>query len=546
MNLKAPQAPQPPFKALGPLLEQLIKSAKQPTAQRHIAQRIFQLWSAHPAARITLEFDRLLYHDEIILEMNEQQGLWLLPLFIAGVREIGLHPWVTVSDISALGQLISTLKISSQDLESLLDWLWAGGAHGLDIEVNPSSLDLIELMGAEPEQYLGFGKAGQITNAAATGLQTTALRMDRQALMTAALQPEFKTTVDLLQQGLAYRGFEASPQERERLSKQLQDEDAWRLKELGFILETPALRETLGAQAIVEQLIARPNAPQLIEALLDAASGEDGFSHSLRVQLQKQGFGPALAAALTLDEPAQDATRLCRLLGLLPLDQTHATLLGLLERAQLSKRFEQLFGLLIARLGLPKLKQLLDESALTPAQGQRWAQTLIQVKTPPAHMIDTFSKLDDEAIVQLTPRLPQLYLLDLEQRLIQILEHGERRFVEELIVYAIERKLAGFVRIAAMIMREQRGLTWSRRTTLLVCKAIQEASMGEEFLVHYVRERHVAQSVREAALEVLEQQSPDQLLQQATKWRLSELFDPTDFRERLKSDRKRRLVTPCQ
>lgn len=536
MNLKAPQVPQPPFKALGPLLEQLIKSAKQPMAQAHIAQRIFQLWSAHPAARVTLEFDRLLYHDEIILEMDEQQGLWLLPLFIAGVREIGLHPWVTVSDISALGQLISTLKISSQDLESLLDWLWAGGAQGLDIEVNPSSLDLIELMGSEPERYLGFGRAGQAT----VELKATSLRMDRQALQTAALQPEFKTTVDLLQQGLAYRGFEVSPQEHERLSKQLQDEDAWRIKELCLILETPALREALGAQAIVEQLSARPDSPPIIDALLDAASGDDAFAHGLRTQLQRQGFGPALAAGITLEEPAQDAARMCRLLGLLPLDQTHATLLGLLERAQLSKRFEQLFGQLIARLGLPKLKQLLDESALTSAQGQRWALTLIQVKTPPAHMIDTFSKLDDEAIVQLTPRLPQLYLLDLEQRLIQILEHGERRFVEELIVYVIERKLAGFVRIAAMIMKEQRSLTWSRRTTLIACKAIQESGMGEEFLIHYVRDRQVAQSVREAALEVLEQQSPDQLLQQATKWRLSELFDPTDFRERLKSDRKRR------
>lgn len=533
-------------KALGPLFENLIKTARQQGRQvGAIALRMLQLWQSMPDLILRIEFDRLLVEEEVALEMDEEQGLWMLPLFLGGVRSFALQPWATSSDLIALGHMIASLRVSSQDVEGLRDWIWAGGAPGLEIELGPTSLDVVDLLGVDPEALRrGFGGGAKSRGVSMMSVEPTGLKLDKEQLQAASLRPEFQTTLELFSQGLKHRGFEASPTERMALKAQAQDAEQWRVSEFMATLKTPQLRELLGPRRILDQLLAGHYNATLYLHVLKLTEAQDALASGLRQALERPDMGALFGARLPLSGDPKELTITELILKRLNLNQTHEFLSVLLQRVARSSALEAGMLALIKHMGASSLRKLMDEPSLSAQEALTWIKLLLKGHIPPSQLSIMLETIDDEVVVKLAPHLPDLYLLELERRLVQILERGERRFIEELIVCLIERRFASFIRLAALIMRDEHDLSWSRRTVGLVCQAIAAAQLSEEFLVPYVRDRGVAQHVREAALETLEQRASAAELAAATKWRISELFDPTDFRERIKTDRKRAKTDP--
>lgn len=533
-------------KALGVLFENLIKAARQQGSQLSSqAQRMLHSWQNMPEIVLRIEFDRLLANEELVLEIDEDQGLWMLPLFLGGVRSFALTPWTTSADLVALGHMIASLRVSSQDVEGLRDWIWAGGVPGLSIELGPTSLDVVELLGVEPEAMsLGFGRGGKTHGVSMMSVEATGLKLDTAQFRAASLRPEFKTTLDLFNQGLKHRGFEAAPAERQALKAQAQDAERWRINELMATLKTPQLRQMLGPRRILDQLLAGQYNATLYMHLFGRLQIADEFTSGLKRALARPDMGAQLGACIPLSGLNKDLEVATLTLSHLNLNQAHEFLSIMLQRVARSSDLEPGMLALIEHMGITALRKLMDERSLSASEAYTWIQLLLKGHISPSQLSITLEAIEDEVVVKLAPQLPELYIIELERRLVQILEHGERRFIEELIVGMIGRRIVSFIRLAALIMRDEQDLSWSRRTVGLVCQAIAAAQLGEEFLVPYVRDRGVAQHVREAALEALEQTANTETLAAATKWRISELFDPTDFRERIKTDRKRAQTDP--
>lgn len=532
-------------KALGALFENLIKAARQQGRQAiTIATRMLQLWQSMPETVLRIEFDSLFADEELVLEMDEDQGMWMLPLFLGGVRSFTLNPWATSSDLAALGYMIASLRVSSQDVEGLRDWIWAGGASGIEIELGPTSLDVIDLLGVDPEAISrGFGR-GDNAGASMMSIEPSGLKLDKEQLKAASLRPEFKTTLDLFSQGLKLRGFEATSTERQQLKAQAQDTERWRINEFMATIKTPQLRQLLGPTRILDQLLAGSYNAALYLHLFEQLQANDDFADGLKRALERPDISTRLGMLIPLSAEPKDLEVAALVLKHLNLNQTHEFLSILLQRVTRASELEGGMLALIKHVGVASLRKLMSEPSLSAQEAYTWIKLLLKSHIPPSQLSITLETIEDEVVVKLAPHLPDLYLMELERRLVQILEHGERRFIEELIVYLIGRRFESFIRLAALIMRDEQDLSWSRRTVGLVCQAIAAAQLSEEFLVPYVRDRGVAQHVREAALEVLEQNATIETLAAATKWRISELFDPTDFRERIKTDRKRSKTDP--
>ena len=106
-------------------------------------------------------------------------------------------------------------------------------------------------------------------------------------------------------------------------------------------------------------------------------------------------------------------------------------------------------------------------------------------------------------------------------------------------MYLLSREQVGYVHILAGAMLKSRETPWSRKTVRQVCEAIMQHQLEEEYLVPPIRDRRASLPYREIALELLLERGSDELIERATKWRLSEYFDKPAFRERIKTGRER-------
>lgn len=535
-----------PAKTIGSALTSVIKTAgKQPIQCAMAARRMLQ-YLQEDIFTLYFEPDTIYIDDEVVLEMDEGQNMWILPLYIVGVRSITFNEMTSTVELMSLGYEVSNLRLHSEAMEAFRDWIWSDGAGSVDIEISETFMDVMELMDVgDVEELRGFGTKGAQVRASAIDRVRHTMKLHENELTIAALRPEFQTSIDLFTQGMKYRGFEMIDAERKALNFSTTNPMSWLVSELHTLLDNEALQQHYPAfrfaHTIVDQLNAKIPTP-FIEAMVALHQHESIYAKQLVDALYKIDFADKLGLHMDLSNDIARQQVMTLFAHLSPqqlTDCTHA----LIRRIQAVAGDRPHLEALIRQLTADRWSEAVGHE-LPDALAPTHVSLILSCDVRSETLATVVDSLEDATAVTLIGDLPDVYLPELEARLQNLFVHAERRVVEELLPTLLERRLTGVVDMIAMIMLKQKNIGWSSKTIKTACRAVLDYGMGEKYLVPMVRSRNVTQVVREIALETLEKSNDDKLLEQASKFRLMEFFDPTDFRERLRSNRTKTKSNP--
>ena len=527
-------------KTIGVALDTIVKTAgKQPLRCIMGARRVLSMLPSQPVV-LRFDSDVITIDGDVALQMDDGQHMWILPLYIVGVRAITLDMYTSTEEIIALGYEISALRLDTDAMESFRDWIWSDGLGSIQVDITETFMDVMELMDAEnPEELRGFGlKGAQVRQ---TQLEHIAMSLNDQELTVATLRPEFQASVDLFTQGMKYRGFEMIDEERQALASSSASEAHWVVSTLNMLLHTPSVQAfypPMRFANVLRDTIARHLDAQTLAALLELQRHGSAYANALFVCLTKDQLGATLGEHINLHMAAQ-ADLLGELWQQLPEDQRAQLRQTLLGRYVDAQAVEPCLKRFVEGITLAQWTQDVSLEAMPPERALGFVQSLVAVSAPPPMVESYAQQLPHEMQVRLIEHLPAIYLKAFELLFKRFFEQAERRHVEHLLGWLLAHKFNGVLEQVATIMLTKKDITWSRKTLTMACEAIYVMGTGKQRLVSMVRSRSVAIAVREVALETLERFAEDKLLLDATEFRISELFDPPAFRERIKTGRTR-------
>jgi len=74
-----------------------------------IAERLFDLWNEVPKVMLVLDATTLSINEQVILKAEDNEGRWLLPAFMAGLRILRRQADCSLDDFLRLGEELAAL-----------------------------------------------------------------------------------------------------------------------------------------------------------------------------------------------------------------------------------------------------------------------------------------------------------------------------------------------------------------------------------------------------------------------------------------------------
>ena len=541
--LTLPEDPIELHKLLASTLDLLVRNSRTQLAQiGGVAQRVLQLWQAAGDIVLELTPETMEVGGEVIFECQKELGDWLLPAFMVGIRKVALRPSASADDFIGIGVELGLLQIDAVSMSRFRDWIWSEGAEGLDILMQRSFIEVIEVMDSRIGSPRNFGTSHAV--GMMTPLGTSTLAVDARDLMVAALRPEFQLSVDLFAQGLEYRGFEAPPRELERLRSACDDSTLWMLLETDAVLSHKELRGALSPARVARRVIDRVNAGvtvRLLNQLARIYSSEDAFVRNMIRNLNAAGIGYAVGAGVNLSDRIMRGalTGLLRVMSAAQAETICRSLLA--STTPHTPRWTHLVSL-VKELGVEVWREFVNEPELEHGDATLHAELLQDVGISARAMADVLARIDQHAAATVIKDIPESFLIELESLIRGMLRTAPRTTIEHVVPALLDRRLIGIVFLIADVLTSKHKLDWSRKTLHMICSHIDLHGLSSRFLVPLVRDTRADLKAREAALDVIVGNRDDELTSAAIKWRMSELFDPPELRERLILERKKLKV----
>ncbi|MEC9441359.1 MAG: hypothetical protein VYE40_09680 [Myxococcota bacterium] len=523
------------------LLDKLVRSSRNQRERLDLpAQRLHALWCQSHDFEIQVAPEQLLVDGEVVFEAHKELGDWILAAFMAGVRSIRMDINACADDFMLLAVELGALEINANSMLRFRDWLWSDGSEGLIIKLQRSFVEVIESMDVVVDvKATGRGRARELLPARFGG----AFSVSNEDLERVAKRPELHAPLDIYTQGVQYRGFEMSPEERAMLRSSCMDSERWALVELEAALSNADIRTSLHPERLARRLLdylLKTSSATLLSKVCDLyRRKDDGFSSAVIACLERSQYISRLVLELELEDAV--LVELSELFQVLGVAQQESFASSMLHRLLEDGSEENLrrFARLLRRIDMNTFRERAQERLLGTKAAMTHAELLLYAGISPKAFSEVLGVLDDVATGRLLASLPDAFMIEAEVRLRDLLEDGPRAVVEDLAMYLLSRNQVGYVHILAGAMLKVRETPWSRKTVRHVCEAIMLHQLEEEYLVPPIRDRRASLPYREIALELLLERGSDDLVARATKWRLSEYFDQPAFRERLKTGRER-------
>jgi hypothetical protein len=443
-------------------------------------------------------------------------------------------------DFMLLAMELGALEINANAMLRFRDWLWSDGSEGLSVRLQRSFVEVLEAMDVVVDvRQTGFTRAREILPAQFGGV----FAVSEEELARVSERPELHAPLDLFSQGVQHRGFEMTAEERAALRAGCKDSERWALAELEASLANDELRSSLHPERLARRLLdylLETSSPTLISRVCELyLRKDDAFSRAVLNYLERGRFVGRLVSELELEDAV--LVQLSELFMVLDAPHQESFTSAMIHRLieDDSEECVRRFARLLRRLDLESFRQRAHEKLLSTDAAMAYAGLLLYAGISPKAFSQVLENLEDVATGRLLESLPDSYMIEAEVQLRRLLEDGPRAVVEELSMYLLSREQVGYVHILAGAMLKSRETPWSRKTVRQVCEAIMQHQLEEEYLVPPIRDRRASLPYREIALELLLERGSDELIERATKWRLSEYFDKPAFRERIKTGRER-------
>jgi hypothetical protein len=506
-------------RTLGRALDALVRTARtHGTAVETAAARLRDAWFALDRVPVRFGATELYVRDDVALGGGDEEVRWLLPTFMAGLRQVAPREGVTVHELCQLAEELARCETEVSSLERFRDWLWGGGAAaGFEVELQTSFMEAVEAdlpdAVVAPDGFLEGGLSAvrlpgvqpmedTVVELAALDLDAVAAREEFDAALDDAVDDEPPVMHEARRAALRYR-CEAPAR--------------WSLCEATAIVAIPALQADCNPDALARQLadaLREHLDVDVVDLLASSVRRNDPFARQVLRGLDFPGLPVAAVRAFA---HADDGHRvLANLLAAASPELATRIAHALLDGAAAETTLVDIALRIVASLGAQRFLGLLDAAALRPPE----AHALVPRPALPRLLGALPAELRPRLAPSLAPRWAEL----------------SGGFVEsQLAPLFIEAGTAG-VRVLAEVFIAQQGDGWSVESVRTLGRALVRARLFTELCMPLVRSKRIPVAARIALCDAAE--SDLEVAAAVARWHPGELLDPPELRARLRSLRE--------
>ena len=519
------------------ILDGLVRSARSRMPATHaIAGRGHAMWMERPEAELELSATELCANGETLLVASADEGRWLLPAFMAGLRRVKMLDYATPADLLRLGTELSTLESTIASIGRFRDWLWADGAEGFEVAIDDSFSDDAEAA------FLDFETQKQQLLAtrmmAAETLCADGVGVASRDLDAAAHREEFEVSLEAYCHRIGEGTTEVGQPELERLRGSCNESVAWGDGQVYLALAYPSLQAALPPEVLAGRMatLARRRADArflgLVATIIERG---DKAAQALLAALHAADVGQVLSRGLPADDDVIGA--LSRLVRLGRNDLCGALLAGLLERCHSERDYARVVAAAIAGTGSEAFCRALVEECLTPDAAFVLVRLLVHFKAPPHCIAKVLPTLPTASALRFLVELPTPQLIQVTPAAEKLLALAPTDVAGKALEQLLARNERRLTELVGRVFLTTTSRSWSRPLIARVVAALAKDGMATQFLVPLVRNTDEQEDVRIMALNLMDGDPVAQA--QAVRRSVRSAFDAPGIRACMRAKRRR-------
>lgn len=526
-----------PSKALGSSIDSLVRSSRsQSNVTSQIAKRTLDLWLSDPSTVVEIHPTALLIDNEPSLEANDSEGQWLLPCFMAGLRQIRTRSDVGIWDLMRLTEEIAFLEPRNEPLERFRDWLWSDGAEGFEVDLQTSFMEVIDRVESNDTwQDFAVMAIRSLSGLASDGIPTRVASTDLDA---ASHRKQFQMALDLYRKAEGANQYQLTSEEQQELLALCDDQSTWASVELEAVLDHPRLMSTIPPDRLAKRLlhqIAEGCDPRILEFFSEIGTRDDDYSRTLMGVLSGKSVGRILAIRLPLDDAASQAIADC--LANAPPSISRDLMHGLLERSGKESAAIATLTSFLSSHGFDRLEMLIRPDSLTPGEARTLAHLLGNENQAFKYLCKLVDGCAIEVKAAMMASLPERILGRMRTRILDLFRMAETGEILELAQALARVRNPESLRLLAEVIQATNGRNWKAKTLREAMIALASSQDSIEDLVELATSASLESEARLMAIRALENQ-PEQL-EKISRWRVREMFESREVRNKRKAIRNR-------
>ena len=536
-----PAVAQGPMRSLATSLDALVLSCRAAQQQKtfDLAGRVLDLWRRHARVKLRLTCGLLMAGEEVVLGVSAAEGTWLLPAYMAGLRELALMPHCDEAELMQLAEALSRLEPVQGAISRFEAWVRADGAEGFFVSLDDGLSQGERAALEDPRARLKelsrqrVQAAEDLTNLA---IQAAATVSGEYSRAREELQQPMKQLARAVQDGTLRQDSQA----RRELLATVEDPIYWAEAEMDAALAYEVLRTALPPRTLARRtvsLMSRSADLKLLGLLERLSEHKDPYARTFKQALQGGSLGQALARDIVLDDEAME--KLQAVLDQPEMSQVATALItSLLERSCEERAVAESLLSLMGSAGLETVFKHVELGALTGEAAEVVCWLLIKAKAPARCMAEMVSGLAPGPCLGVLSRLPDASLWPLNSRIGELLARASGSVRHDLITMLLQREEPRWAKVLGDALKETRGSGWQQRSVTALGEALARRKLARSYIVPMVRDNEVSAEVRLSLIEVLQKVGTRRALEEGVKFNVKELLYPSEVREAMKSARQ--------
>ncbi|MBM4371168.1 MAG: hypothetical protein FJ098_05915 [Deltaproteobacteria bacterium] len=471
-----------------------------------------------------------------VFTATEEEGRWLLPAFMAGLRALRPWPSATPEQMRILCTELSDLGGGVEALERFRDWLWADGAEGFEVSLD---LSFSESMDTAFDDLEARRRAlASLRVDALEALDTRLHSMSSQALDAACALPELQVDLSTFERGIAERSFVLDPATRDQLAELCQDSAFWSEAQLDVALAFPVLLSGLPVTRlaeIIQRELARAVDLRFLQLLTRLGGRSDAYSRALLQALEAEPLGHRIALGTPMTN--QGIKALAGLVVSGPASLARGAARGFLERAVGERDAFAAMKQIAASVIFQKFCDMVDMEGLVDDARKTLGLLILRSRDPVRLLPKFFEGVPGQVALGVLAQAPPELLWEVRaavaRLLVELEDSGDRRQLVRIILGTGDSRWGG---VLGRSLLAGHGRGWCPATLRATCERFDTRALADDFLVPLVHDPEAPDEAVLAALRSLERH-PD-ALREATRFRLGELTHSKDVRQRIRALRR--------
>ena len=521
-------------KILASILDALVRSIRSRGRNTlDIAQRAIEVWFDEPELVLSTTPNAIAVGSQVAYESEKGEGEWILPLFMAGVRHIGIQQTTGPADLCRFAEQLGLLTPTPESVDQFRDWIWADGAAGLVLDVRMSYLEAFEALDLAPPPVIPELIAGTVELRTTSGVPELVSSDERDAL-----EHSFHAPIVAFEEAARTGQLAGDDRERIALRAASADGEMWALAELETAITDVRLAKAVAPERIANALWARISTQvdvPLLRILVELVGARDEHSRTIVSALERVPLGATIARTVVVATPVALAG-LHRVLADASPRVSAELMHGLLARAEGDVgAFDGLVKLGHAA-GLREFLAWVDPGKLTPALAGTLGYVMTESFGDSVDVSSLLPRIPGPAAVALLGVLSPATLLRMKSHLKRLLRNALGNDLVRLLETLVKTEARECVRIIGEEIEETGAAQWSAVATRGSLRALIAYGFGADYVLPLVRSRKAPVEVRLAALDAMA--AEPELLAEAARWRPGGMLDDPEIRRRLKALRK--------